>query len=203
MVYFMRDAMARRLMKPGDGIQLPQLAIGEAPARQLSDSFFSMCSALNTFDEDEIRVAKALRLLINEEINTRNDIAHGDWWIFDREDQPLRATLVRLKPGRGILRKLEPWPGVQAALEQDEKAALKKDGGQGSSPRTVEYYGIADLDALTDRVEDLANFVSEFGSIALGGYPYGHHIRVRHIFVMKGKRVVREGPSAEHIEFGS
>lgn len=178
LIAFMRQTMASRLMKPGDGIHLAELAIGEAGANQMTDSFFAMCASMtdptSNLDADEKAVARQLRKEVLDEIQLRNDIAHGDWWVWGDMDTTAAfpTSLIRLKPGRA------------------------------KAPRTITSFSASDLEAATARLTHLSQHVGEFGQIALGVYPFARNVRVRDIFVVRGKQVLRQGPKAEHIKYG-
>ena len=184
LIAFMRGTMCERLMKPGDGINMAELALGEANAYQITNSFFAMCeSAQPWFDEDEAKIARRLRALVIDAIGRRNDIAHGDWWIQERGEHDVLAirppTLIRVKPARS--------PGPERP-----------------GPRSVEQVTSSDLDAEAAALDALRGDVTEFGRLALqlpAVQRVTIHPRVRDIFVLKGSgkqaRVVREGPKAE------
>jgi hypothetical protein len=80
---------------------------------------------------------------VTDAIETRNDIAHGDWWIGlialaeDRSTQRLPPRIVRTLPARS-------------------------DG-----PRKVVELTIQELDAMSDRLEELLGLIDEFGKLAL------------------------------------
>ncbi len=79
---------------------IAKLAIGQAFADPLTDSFFAICQRLADFDEEEQGVATRLKTEVKRAIADRNDFAHGDWEL-EFED----PMLARTKPSR----KAGPW----------------------------------------------------------------------------------------------
>ena len=59
------------------------LLLGEAPASAIANAYFGLCRTLGELDDDEQKVCNALRKDVQQVIETRNDIAHGDWSIGD------------------------------------------------------------------------------------------------------------------------
>jgi hypothetical protein len=130
----------------GPGIHLAELAIGEAPAQQIANSFFAVCSTVARFDhDDDLIVARRIRQAVNDVITRRNDIAHGDWWIWAAYGaDSISSSLVRLKTSRGILKKLEEFGTVQDASQR------VSDRAKSGAPRSVEHPSAADLEAESD-----------------------------------------------------
>jgi hypothetical protein len=75
-----------------------KLALGEAFAGQITNSYFAICEQITDLDDEEKQVAIRLKKEVNDAIAMRNDFAHGDWNLgSSRFDDP---RLVRTKPGR-------------------------------------------------------------------------------------------------------
>jgi hypothetical protein len=189
LVFAMRDSMERRLMGGGNGYHLVQLAIGEAPAYQIANSFFGMCSEETKLQDDgDRKIAKALKENVLEEITRRNDMSHGDWWVWAPEGSTElpNPTLVRLKPGRGNFPKRHEWRGTEAELGDPRTT---------THPRTVSPYTIEDLDELSESLMDLARVTGEFGGTCLGQRPLGQRVQLSHRFTIVDKRVVFRDPA--------
>ncbi len=184
LVFAMRSSIENRLMGGGNGYHLVQLALGEAAAAQLANSFFGMCSeeAMLEHDEDR-RIARMVKANVFEEINRRNDLAHGDWWPGVVEESPVLRdpTLVRLKPGRGNFPKRRPWTGRPEDLDQEDVRP---------GARTVHHYSISDLDSLSDSVLDLARVTAEFGALCMRQGQPRRKVELRKHLVIVARRVV-------------
>ncbi|HEX8105760.1 MAG TPA: hypothetical protein VF533_24305 [Solirubrobacteraceae bacterium] len=164
----MRTVIEHRLNT--DPPQLGMLVMGEATAQPIANVFFSMCRLVGNLDSDEEAIARALSNAVAEAIKTRNDVAHGDWFVgwgaIDGPPEP--PTLQRTKPQR-------------------------KDGA------LVQYvWNIEDLDQMADDLLDLTGLVSAFGNLCVGLHPrqQEEEIRVRDILILQDGKVLREGPRA-------
>jgi hypothetical protein len=115
LVYAMRSCIENRLTGGPNGYHLVRLAIGEATASPLADSFFGMCSELARLEDDEDRkIAKTLKTNVSDEIKRRNDIAHGDWWPGIVEGSPKdRPALSPAARTQGQLHRERPAPDHQ------------------------------------------------------------------------------------------
>lgn len=174
-MFHMRLCMEDRLGKSDDPM-LAKLALGELTADPLSSAFFGMCLHAAHLDENEEKVAIRLKKEVRDEINRRNDFAHGDWWIgfgVKEDGSGGDPMLMRTKSSR----KQEPW-------------------------RTQEI-PIAEIDERTDALHDLRQMVAEFGEICLNpdrtAFKWGRPIGVKHVFRWdkKTSRVFRDGPHAD------
>ena len=184
LVYAMRSAIEDRLRGGRNGYHLVQLAIGEANAYQLANSFFGMCSEeAKLEDKDDRKIASTLKGNVETEITRRNDIVHGDWWVWAPEgSQKLpHPTLVRLKPGRGNFPERRPWRGLEAELAAPRRV---------KAARTVESYTIDRLDELSASVLELAQLTGEFGRRCMSEPKPGDRIQLRGRFAIVGRRVV-------------
>ena len=174
LMYHMRVVIERCLS--GKHPQAAQLALGEATAAQISNSFFGICRALGDLDdEDEVPVAAALQKAVRNHIEDRNDYAHGDWWIgFGRTPEGSMSDpfVRRIKPHK-----------VAGPLSEKELPVDK-------------------LDAESDSMWELLQQVAEFGAICTKEHPFWDEIehlrppRVKDIFVARKGQVFREGPLA-------
>lgn len=163
----MREGIEYRL-EAGDPM-VARLALGEATASQIANAFFAICEHLADFDDEEKQVAIRLKKEVNDAIKDRNDFAHGDWLLAqgERGQELPGPTLRRTKPGR----KAGEW------LEQ---------------VRSFE-----ELDALSDEVFTLSQFIEEFAWLCMGIHPLAERlekeVRVRDIFRFSKHRVLRKG----------
>jgi hypothetical protein len=193
LVVAMRSCIENRLMGGRNSYHLVQLAIGEATAAPLANSFFGMCSDQAMLEhEDDRRIARTLKANVFDEINRRNDVAHGDWWPGVVEGSPVLRdpTLVRLKPGRAAFPVRRPWRGVEADLHEP---------GGGPGARTVHSYASEDLDAFSDWVLELARVTGEFGMKCMKERAPGQKVELRNRFVVSDKRVVFRKPDERTI----
>jgi len=145
-----------------------ELLMGEAAAQQIANSFFGVMGSVD-LDEEEKRVAKQLRNRVNQVIEKRNEIAHGDWWIgATAADQtlPEDPMLIRIRP-------------------------VRKEG-----PLHHQNLGPAELDQLSDEIRDLRVRVGEFAALATGIWSQAAGLRVHDILVVKDGEVRRAGPKA-------
>lgn len=169
LVECMRTSILERL-NADPGI-IADLALGEATANQIASVFFGMCRHLTDLDNDEQKVAARLQTrVVTDEIERRNDIAHGDLWIDPRSfsDWPEgRVQIIRIRPAR----KAGPFKTIDVMPDE--------------------------LDKWSESLAALRDLVTEYGYICTGARPYASEgIRVRDILVMKSGEVVREGPRA-------
>lgn len=115
-----------------------QLALGSLTAQQVADPFFAVCRAVGELDSDEQPIEKLLRTHVNDEIEERNRIMHGDWFVArwargDREAPTAARVRVSAR-------------NVRNPLQQDN-------------------FTVADIDVIGERVAALKNVVWEFGTI--------------------------------------
>ena len=139
MVVCMKLDIADRIAE-GESRGLAQLVLGEAPAKQISDAFFSVCVSVGDLDERERRIVGKIRNRVDEEITRRNDFAHGDWFMAlgPRDiENPASLVLTRTKPSR-------------------RTSAASADG-----------FSSADLDAVTDDVMKVRRWVLDVGDACL------------------------------------
>jgi hypothetical protein len=82
MVSEMRDRMVKRLSRPSDPPGLASLAFVDASAAPITKAFFRMCVALRDPDDtDEQKITGKLRNQVIGANETRNKVAHGDWYV--------------------------------------------------------------------------------------------------------------------------
>lgn len=115
-----------------------QLVLGSLMAQQVADPFFAICRAVGELDQDEQAIEKLLRKRVNEEIEERNRIMHGDWLIarWTREDfKAPTAARVRVS-ARNV-----------------------------KEPVQQRNFTVAEIDEICERVAALKNVVWEFGTI--------------------------------------
>jgi hypothetical protein len=161
MFSLMRDKMAYRLARSDDTSKPLETAFGEMTANQLTNAFFSTCLNVGDLDDNEQKVGRWLRARVIKEIERRNDVAHGDWYVTQTVNvQPRRnnSTLRRLKPARS-----------------------SDDGEERDIPAET-------LDQWSDEVHELGLLVAGFGQVALG---IDAKRRVSDVFVFEKKRVIR------------
>jgi hypothetical protein len=174
LIFHMRFAVERCLAGEKD-IVIARLALGEAAANQVNDSFFAICSYMADLDDDEVRVSRHLKKQVREEIKRRNDFAHGDWWIgFGAKEDGAMAnpTLWRTKPGR-----------------------QRQDVFSREIP-------VPEIDSYSNGLYVLRQQVAEFGDLCLETWPLAHKynepVRVRHVFrVDQAKEIVRDGSATQ------
>jgi hypothetical protein len=172
--------------------KLGELALGQATAQQIADSFFGICRYRGNLDSVEANIANQLQTEVGQKVTERNKIAHGEWWVGGALGGARRtlelARLVRVYPNRR-----------EGDFEQ------------------VDQYSAADLDKISDRLIELRTFVSDFGRGALGMPMYladqtmsapGEY-GISDVLVAKdvpksgkGGTVVREGPRASELYAG-
>lgn len=94
---YMRTLITERLNP--DPTILGDLVLGEAMPAQIASAFFGTCRELADLDQSEQKVASRLRARVLAEIERRNDIAHGDWFI-DAGRSLDAVYLIRIRPMR-------------------------------------------------------------------------------------------------------
>lgn len=201
----MREMTSERVARGVADMDVSALLLGEAPAEGISTAFFGVCRAVGELDDEEERIWNILRSEVREAIETRNDIAHGDWWIGNlalSESGPkvMPPRLIRIRPVRS------------------------------EGPRKVLDLTVKDIDALSDRLEALLGLIEDFGRLALelpvmitGVVATPTHVskgeyRVRDVLAVEGgarrkpskprpsrrskAKIVRTGPRAEEVSCG-
>lgn len=81
LVRMMREMVCQYVAKGVTEMHISSLLLGEATAQVIANAFFGMCMRMGDLDDDEQKVASALANEVDATIKTRNDVAHGDWWI--------------------------------------------------------------------------------------------------------------------------
>ena len=187
----MREMACQHVAKGVGEMHVSALLLGEATPQVIANSFFGLCRTRGDLDTEEEKVWSALRREVKEAIETRNDIAHGDWEVgamaFTEGETPrvLKPRLVRIIPARTE----GPFKLIELSVE--------------------------DIDALSRRLEALLALAEEFGKLALklpvfvrGGKNHvstGEY-RVRDVLTAKKSkdapmRIGRDGPHA-HLVVG-
>jgi hypothetical protein len=99
-----------------------ELLLGEAGARHISDVFFALCREISDLDDAELAVANALHKKVNQAIEERNDIAHGDWVVYFPGTEP---WISRVRPSRKSgARKHQDYPPERLEEVTDGLRAL-------------------------------------------------------------------------------
>lgn len=149
-VAYMQIDMIERICFETDTAPLAYLTLGEAPARQISDAFFAVCAAAGGCDKVELRILRKIQGRLNDEINRRNDFAHGDWFDALRpldEANPATFVLTRMKPSRK------------------------------TNPGSAKGYSSRDLEAAVAEVRLLASWVLDVGDALLRPHPTDRSLR--------------------------
>lgn len=150
LVAFMEIDVIERICLGTDTAPLLALTLGEAPAKQISDAFFAVCSAAGGCDKDELKILRKIQARLNDEITRRNDFAHGDW--FDA-----------LGPSDGE----NPATFVVTGMKPSRKA----------SPGTAKGFSSRDLEAAVEEVRLLAGWVLDIGDALLRPHPADRSLR--------------------------
>jgi hypothetical protein len=143
MVKLMREMATEYVAKGIADMHVASLLIGEATAQPVANAFFGMCRYVGDLDEDETKVCSVLQKQVQAVIETRNDIAHGDWEIgsvmfwASGESRALPPRLLRILPKRSD----GPYKQVEMTVET--------------------------IDKLSDQVEERFSSLEEFGKLAL------------------------------------
>ena len=176
-------------------MHISSLLLGEATAQVIANAFFGVCRRRGELDRDENAVSRVLRKTVAETIQTRNDIAHGDWQIGNvrvgrsGDVTPLPPRLVRILPTR-----------TEGPF------------------RTVDL-SVGEIDKLADKIEYLHVLIQDFGHLALklpvfnftsgtGSVVSTGEFRVRDVLTATAGRqnsaaqVLRNGPRAEEVFAG-
>jgi hypothetical protein len=180
LVFVVRDQLAMHLS--GDRPDpLPYIVMGEMTARPLANAFFGGCRRAamvndpdrQTFTGDDRAVENVLIAETTQQIEFRNDLAHGDWAVnahrFART-QPGVSELLRLRPNR-------------------------KDG---SHVETI-HVSIKDLEDRCVALEALANRLHEYAMICFGDARW-EGLAPSDIFAVASKVITRDGPKAAQIK---
>jgi len=170
-----------------------ELALGQATAIQIADSFFGTCRYRGELDRAEVNIANQLQTEVGEKVTERNKIMHGDWAVGGA-----------------------PW-GARKVLERARLIRTYPNRRDGDFTE-VESYEISDLDKISDRLIALRTLVNDFGRGALGlrmfrsdaEWSKDGEYRVSDVLIAKnvpksgkGGTVVRDGPRASELYDGS
>ena len=74
----MREGIELALGSEENDPMIAKLALGEAFASQITNSFFAICERKTELDDEEKQVAIRLKKEVGDAIKDRNDFAHGD-----------------------------------------------------------------------------------------------------------------------------
>ena len=106
----MRERACEYVAKGVPDAYLPNMLLGEAMPSAIANAFFGLCRLAADYDDDEAKIAGKLRSEVTKAIETRNDIAHGDWFIglmeFRKREEgfapvkPMNPRLIRTIPAR-------------------------------------------------------------------------------------------------------
>lgn len=164
-----------------------QMITGEMTAAPLADACFAICEEAVHGDPEAVKMVRALRGRVLNEISRRNDLLHGDWmigWVsstgVERPDgveeqitRELPPTLTRVKPGRS---------GAQKSTQQE--------------------IAIAELEAEASRVRELRHTVEDFLRLVEGRtctVPGVQFVSLRDVYVLHKGALTRTGPRAAEV----
>ena len=145
---------------------MAEVVMGRSTAQMIADGFFELCRASTTLNPDEDRVARSLSRKVSDLIDQRTELDHGDWLIG-----PARA---------------DDWDVADPGLARTRPA--RRDG-----PFEFRKYTIRDLEALSDEISEVRNFVGEYGALCVGRHGSAG-ARVGDFLVIVGTSVQRSGP---------
>lgn len=181
-IFIMREALIRIVAPNGIYWYAAGLAFGESNASQIANAFFAVCDD-RALDEDDLKIIRGLEKQVREAIKTRNDFAHGDWWVGIQGPRGMEAPFFeRVKPTRR------------------------------AGPYELRKVSAAELDGLSDALVTLRDWLWEVGAIRRGKHPtqvedrphpsgigtlVGPVLRYRDFFVVKKDgSIARDGPNA-------
>jgi hypothetical protein len=191
-VRLMRDTTCEYVAKGVVDMDLSSMLLGEATPQIIANAYFGMCRLMGELDADELKIESALRNDVKKAIESRNDIAHGDWEIgnvaFAGDGSNPRIApprLVRILPNRS------------------------------EGPVKVQNLTIQDIDKLTARIEYLLPLIQDFGRLALKLPVHTHdserprtsmgEYRVRDVLVLtpgkpdRPSKITHSGPHASAV----
>ncbi len=123
----MQTPMMRHLRDCGVPLDVARLPFGPMMARQIGDVFYGMAVAVHEHDEKDLRVARKIYSRVVEEIEVRNDVAHGLWMIGAYVEvlergrpsvlEPLPPSLHRVKPSRKAGPLVSAHPNLDELVE--------------------------------------------------------------------------------------
>jgi hypothetical protein len=145
LIYHMRNRLEGRLTREDDSRTAAILALSETYAAQIANAFFAVCG-LEDLDSDEKKIASKLQKEVIKEINRRNDIAHGDWWVGGGPSP------------HGV------WP---------DPALWRAKASRKDEPIQFRDLPIEELDRASDGLHELVQSVALFGDLCLFGGPLG------------------------------
>lgn len=193
LISVMRVLVAEYVVGPEGDPSVAEDLMGDVGAKNIADAYFGLIRRRGGLDVVEAQMEVLLRKRVVTEggsiVQTRNDIAHGDWWvgIFGVNSDEGGGLLVRTKTSRAS----------GAAAVAEEMTAKQ-------------------LEQMADEIVDLTNTLAEFGRLALGlavsrrDEPLQQtrtsigEFRIRDVYSLTGEghsgvwadRLVRNGPSA-------
>lgn len=143
----MRRVMVWRVARDGgDQESLVELLLGEAMPSGIANAFFGMCRLMGDLDAQELRVESALRKAVRTAIETRNDFAHGDWFVG---------------APAGLVPHLD-----QDAINDPRLARTIPNRSEGPTKELV--LSVTVMDKRVAELAALTRLVVEFGGLALG-----------------------------------
>lgn len=166
----LRSAMA---VRNGGDVHVIDLLTGAMEAHSLKNAFFASIRYLADppHDEDEKKVSVTLEDQVSDVIQFRNDLAHGEWFVG--------------------------WGSTDAAFPDPPKLRRTKPGTRRGPAMTSVTLTVDEMDRRSEALIVLRRMVYEYAALAAGQYPsltQELDLRVRDVFVTRGKDVYREGP---------
>lgn len=164
-----------------------QLVTGEMTAAPLANACFAVCENAVQDDSPAIKMIRALRTRVLEEITRRNDLLHGDWMIGW-----ISSTGVELPDG-GVEQVVRDRPPTLSRL---------KPGRSGAEKRTEEEITVAELEDEAIRVRDLRHTVEDFLRVLEGRaltVPGMEPVSLHDVYVLTKNGLARTGPRAAEV----
>ncbi|HEX4435659.1 MAG TPA: hypothetical protein VH061_02585 [Solirubrobacteraceae bacterium] len=163
----MRRALGRGFERPGQEPMLVDALFSDLMAMNMARAFFAACSMIADPKQDEVEqeIGKRLNAIVKAAIEDRNELAHGDWM---------------------LLQGWEPEAGLEPKLTRFRLTS--------GNPRP-ELLDVSPpiLDQRSDALQRLHSLVQEYGEICLPEPGWTAPYRVREVFAIEDKRLVRIG----------
>ena len=159
--------------------ELVKLVLGESTAQPIANVLFGMCRMEGNLDAAEEAVGNALRDRVNKVVETRNDIAHGDWVASPPGNTP---WITRIRPVRKPPMKFTEYGPETLDRLSDELHTLEL--------RVLDYGSLALGLWMLHRDSEREPLRERQPG----------ELRVSDVLVKRGNEVLREGPKAHLVQ---
>lgn len=171
LVLVMRLCLTQALQWRGANGQAINLLTGEMQMYNLNNAFFGVFRHLGEHDDAEVKISRTLHNQVAKANDHRNNVAHGEWFIG--------------------------WGSADSFVPDPPRLVRTRPGSADFSPIRVSDFPIEEMGAWTADLRALKSLVGEYAYRVAPHPALDPPIRASEVFIVRGGKVLREGPRAE------